>query len=264
MEGQSNPMQSGDNLNPLEARTITIFTPRGGVGKTSLAVNLAAALAGINKGSVALVDLALETTHCGLMMNLKPRATLASLSEWPEPDLTPNDVESLLSRHPSGVALLTGADNPSEAELVTTAAVELIWPHLVHHFGFIIVDGGSHFDDISLAALDRSDLILLVFSPDLGSVKSITDTLKILQDLSFSPGRIMIAANWTFPENPLLLQRIKQILKVEVISEIPYDAQGFSKAINTGRPLVLDAPQSPVAKTVVALAHLLVDEKFMF
>jgi pilus assembly protein CpaE len=252
MSGQTFPLF--DSLQ-RPARTICVFNPRGGVGKTTLAVNLAAALAQKIGGEVGLVDLALNTQHCSLMLDLKPKSYLSSLFDWPEVDLQVNEAEELLTSHPSGVVLLSAAESPKEAEMITPAMLEMAWPHLKQKFPFLIVDAGSHFNELSLAAMEEADLILLVFSPDLASLKSTTDAVQIFTEIGIPSSKLWAVANWTFPANPILLKRILPALKIEYAAEIPYDAPGFVKALNTGHPLVIETPAAPAAEVFRALAQ---------
>jgi pilus assembly protein CpaE len=236
------------------ARIISVFSPRGGVGKTTLAVNLAAALSQIWKIKTGLLDLAFTTGHCSLMLDLKPRGTLAALSEYAGP-ISTEVVEEILYNHESGVELLPGADSPMEGELVTPGLFELVWPFLYTRYPIIVVDAGSSFNEITLAMLDRSDMILLLFTPELASVKSTTDSLQLFKEFGYVSGKVQPVANWTFPAAPLLLSRIIQKLEVSLFGEVPYDSSGFIQAVNTGRPPVITAPNSPAAWAIYQLAY---------
>ena len=238
-------------------RTISVFNLRGGVGKTTLAANLAIAMAQLKNSQVGLMDIALNTLHCSLMLDLKPKAYLSSLADFPEKGINNEMMEEMLTRHPSGVALLAAAENPKEAELVTSEMVDLSWQQMTQKFDTIVIDAGSHFNEISLTAIDRSDMILLVFSPELASVKSTVDAAQILIEIGIPASKMIAVANWIFPANPLLLQRIKPVLKMELAAEIPCDSLAFGKSINTGRPLIIDNPTSAAAEEIRALARTL-------
>lgn len=250
MENKTAPGQS----TVQQTAAFSVFSLRGGVGKTTVAVNLAAALTALWRAKIGLVDLALNTAHCGLMLDLQPRATLASLADWQGP-VTAELVNELTAEHSSGVALLTAADIPSEGELVRAEFINQVWPVLSARYPLLVVDGGSQINDVSLAALDRSAYILLVFSPELASVKSTTDALQLFAEFGYPPAKVIPVANWTFPSNPVLLQRIVTTLKVTLGGEIPYDSQGFAQAINSGNPIVLARPDAGAADAFFRLAY---------
>ncbi len=194
-------------------RTISVFNLRGGVGKTTLATNLAIAYAQLTDKEVGLMDIAQDTLHCSWMLDLKPKAYLSGLTELQEKGISNDLMGELLTKHSSGVNLLAAAENPKEAELVSPVMVTLAWQKMTDRFSYIIIDAGSSFNELSLAAIDRSDLIVLVFSPELASVKSTTDAAQILTEIGVPPNKLIAVANWIFPSNPLILQRIKPLLK---------------------------------------------------
>lgn len=234
--------------------TISVFNLRGGVGKTTLATNLAIAFLQLTHKEVGVMDIAQDTLHCSWMLDVKPKAYLSGLADLQEKGITNDLMEELLTKHSSGVNLLAAAENPKEAELVSPVMVTLAWQKMTDRFGYIIIDAGSSFNEISLAAIDRSDLIILVFSPELASVKSTTDAAQILVEIGIPTNKLIAVANWIFPPTPLFLQRIKPLLKVDLAAEIPYDSLNFGKAINTGRPLLVDNPACAAAEEIRSLA----------
>lgn len=255
MGGQNFPFSAMSQSQTV--KTISIFSLRGGVGKTTLAANLAIGLAQLGKGGSCLVDLALDTLHCSLLLDLRPKNYLTNLVDWPGQGLNKDEVEDLLCKHASGVDLLPAAENPQEAELLTPQMLDMVWEHLEQAYAYLVVDAGSHFDDFSLSAMERSDLILLVFSPDLASLKSTTDALTVFKEIGIPDNKILLVANWVFPANPLLLKRIIPALKLDLAAEIPYEPLGVGKALNTGHPLLVETPQSPVAQVIRGLSRTL-------
>jgi len=235
---------------------ISIFSLRGGVGKTTLSVNLAAALAELWRVKVALLDAALDTAHCGLMLDIKPKLTLANLYDWKQP-ITDQVIDELLNNHASGVSLLTAADTPMQGEQVSPQVLSSAWPLLERRFPFIIVDAGRGFNETNLYAMQNSDVILLLFSPELASVKSTTDAIDAMAMMRFDRQKLLPAVNWVFPGSPILLSRITQTLKVNLAGEIPFDSAHCIQAINTGKTLVEQAPNSPVAQAIITLAYRL-------
>jgi pilus assembly protein CpaE len=205
---------------------------------------------------VNLWDLAISGGHCAFFLNLKPQAALASLSGWQAATIEDNVVESMLNKHAAGIKLLPSVLTALEAELVTSHLVSMTLPYLLENSTYLVIDAGNHFTEPALDLFDQSDIILLLFSPELASVKSAMDALQIFEKLNLA-SRVLPVANQTFPSNPLPLAKIAQALKKDITAEIPYDSLAFTTAINTGKPFITFEPQPPAGLAVAKLAYQL-------
>jgi pilus assembly protein CpaE len=197
----------------ITAKIITVFSLRGGVGTTSIATNLSIALAHLWDIKVCLWDLALSSGHCGFFLNLKARSTLTSLADWPEDAVEDRSLADMLIKHESGIELMPAPQTASEAELVTPHVVDLVFPFLVSNYAFLVVDGGNHFTDAALTLLERSDIILLVLSPELASVRATLDAMQIFDKLGYDPAKVLPVVNCNFTADRLPLKRIESALK---------------------------------------------------
>jgi pilus assembly protein CpaE len=240
-----------------EANVITLFSLRGGVGTTSIAVNLAIALAHLWGIEVPLLDFSLRNGHCALMLNIKPKYTVSYLTQWDTPTVEIETLEQLLVRHATGVRLLAAPHSPVEAELITPAVIDRIWPYIRSRYPFIVIDGGSHFVEPTLSALERSHAIILPLAPELASVKAATNTIHIFEKLRYNSAQIMPVINWTFPDNWLPKKNLELALGHRVTGEIPYHRSAFVKAINSGQPTFVADPGSPASLAVADLAYRL-------
>lgn len=245
-----------ENAAQPTAKVISVFSLRGGAGVTSVAVNLSIALAQLWAIDVSLWDMAISGGHCAFFLNLKPQAALASLSGWQAAAFEDNVIESMLNKHASGVKLLPSVLTALEAELVTSRLVSLTLPYLLETADYLVIDAGNHFTEPTLDLFDQSDIILLLFSPELASVKSAMDALTIFEKLNLA-SRVLPVANQTFPSNPLPLPKIAQALKKTITAEIPYDSLALTQAINTGNPFVTFEPRTPAGLAVARLAYQL-------
>ncbi len=180
------------------AKTISVFSLRGGVGKTSVAVNLSIALTKLWGIEVTLWDMA-STGHCASFINAKPKNTLAILHDWAEESVEEELLGQLLVKHESGVRLLSAPESPAEAELVTNRTIDLVWPYLQGNSSYLVVDAGSQFTDPVMTILERSDIILLVLAPEIASVKSAGDALAIFEKLGYNLGKVVLVINNIFP-----------------------------------------------------------------
>jgi pilus assembly protein CpaE len=236
-----------------EARVISVFSLRGGVGVTSLAVNLAVSLAQMWQVEVPLIDLALESGHGALMLDLKPKYTLAELAQQIEENMD-ELLDGYLVPHESGVRLLAAPLSPEQVDLVTPSLLHAILPTLKRKFEYIVIDTASSFSEITLAALDLSDLIIVVLSPDLASLKVGAATLDVFQALGYPKERLAVVINWTFPQMGLPQKNIETALGLPARAVIPYEKTLFVEAINTGVPAVWGHPNALASMTIEQLA----------
>ena len=241
----------------ITAKIITVFSLRGGVGTTSIATNLAIALAHLWDIRVCLWDLALSSGHCAFFLNLKSKSTITSLADWPEDSVEDQILADMLLKHESGIELMPAPQSASDGELVTPHVVDLVFPSLVSNFAFLVVDGGNHFTDAVLTLLERSDIILLTLSPELASVRAALDAMQIFDKLGYDSAKVLPVVDCNFTADRLPLKRIESALKKPVYAEIPYDSPLFIQAIHSGRPFMVSDPKSDVGLALTTLAYKL-------
>ncbi len=238
-----------------EATIITLFSLRGGVGTTSVAVNLAIALAHLWDIRVLLADMALKTGHCAMMLHLAPKRSLADLARQKQPALAPEAIESLLLNHESGMRLLPAPASPAEAEKITPAVIDQVWPYFCAAYPFVVIDAGGELNEVALAVLSRSNVVLLMLAPELGSLKAATDALQILTRLNLEPAQILPVINWTFSHDGLTQKSIEAALGRPAVGVIPYARTAFTRAINTGRPILTTDPTAQSSLAIASLAY---------
>jgi pilus assembly protein CpaE len=237
------------------ATVFTVFSLRGGVGTTSVAVNLAVALATLWDIQVPLLDLALRKGHCAWMLNLRPRYTISDLVESKESTVDSEVVEHMLLTHGSGVKLLAAPTSPVDAELITPIVLDRAWPHLLTGYRFLVVDAGSDLSELTLIALERAHTVLLMLAPEMLAVKSAFDALGVFDRLDFNPDRTLPVLNTIFPRDGLTRQKVEKALGCSVDTVIPYERTSFVQAINSGRPLIITDPKAPASVAIATLAH---------
>jgi pilus assembly protein CpaE len=198
--------------------------------------------------------MALLTGHCALMLNLKAKNTIASLSNWEGEIIDDKTVTDMLLRHESGVNLMPAPLKPAEAELITTKTIDLVWPFLQRNSAYIVVDAGNHFNDPVLTILERSDIILLMLAPEFASVKSALDAIGIFEGMGIEAEKIYPIVNDIFPSQHMLLNKISQVLGNRILFEIPYDSPAMIQSINLGKPLMMTSPKSEISQAVLSLA----------
>ncbi|MCX6053959.1 MAG: response regulator [Chloroflexi bacterium] len=240
-----------------DSKTISIFSLRGGVGTTSISVNLAIAIAQLWSIETCLWDMALSSSQCALMLNLKPKNTPVSLTSWPEGSIEESLLRSMLLDHESGVKLLPAPQSFEESEMISKRVVDLVWTPLQMVSPYLIVDAGNHFTDPVISILERSDAILLIMAPELASVNSAYQAIRIFEKMGFDNSKILPVVNRIFPRSSITSEKIAKGLKLPLFAEIPFDTINMVQAINKGIPYMMLAPKSSVSKTISEMAYKL-------
>jgi pilus assembly protein CpaE len=234
----------------LVGRIISVFSLRGGVGVTSVAVSLAVALARQYQDTVPLIDLSFATGHAAIMLNLHPRLTVAQLLTN---RVDSEAIEKYLLPHPSGVQLLAAPSIPSPPGAVSADAVTQLLDALKPLYSYTVVDTTSSLDDATMSALDASDTILLILSPEVLSVQTALATRQALHSRGIAPEKVRLVLNQITPKPALSLKVIENVLKQPIETTLPYEPKQ-TQAVAMGQPLLLSDPVSPLAVSIQALA----------
>src|SRR5438552_8186554 len=225
-----------------KGRVCVLLHGKGGVGATTIAVNTALALASTMIYRVSVLDLSLEFGNAGMLMDLKPQQTLADLSSVRIEDMSEDLFELFVARHPSGVRLVTGSQLPEHAELVTVPAVHHAIDRLRATSDYVVVDTAATFTQHTLAAIDSADLLAVVTSAHLASLKSANDLFSVFDKLGIPKAKTMLVLN-RITEAGLQTDQVTRFFgrKPDVI--VPFSA-AFDDAADTGKPLVASTPSN--------------------
>jgi pilus assembly protein CpaE len=245
------------SITQSSSKVFSVFSLRGGVGTTSIAVNLAIAISQLLEIKTCLWDMALSGGQCALMLNLKPKNTLASLADWPEGSIEEGLLSSMILDHASGISLLPAPQFFEEGDLVTRSTVELVWTPLQLLAPFIMVDAGNHFTDPIIAVLERSDAIIVPLAPELASVNAAYQALRLFEEMGIDHRKVLPVVNETFPKSSLTATKIAEGLKKEVFAEIPLDSVNMVRAINQGTPYMTLAPRTSTSAAFIKMAQRL-------
>jgi pilus assembly protein CpaE len=242
-----------DAVAPTARGQVCLFLHgKGGVGTTTLAVNSAIALASAMIYRVTLLDLSLEFPNTALLMDVKPQRTLADLSDVRIEDMTDDLFDLFLAPHSSGVRLVVGADRPELAELVTVPAVHHALDRLRASSDYVIVDSAATFTQHTLAAIDAADVIFVVTSGHLASLKATTDVLVVLEKLGVPKGRALLVLNRTTASG-LEIDQVTRFFGRKPEMSVPF-TRPFDDAADEGKPLVMTEPQNAGAVAMRDLA----------
>ena len=239
------------------ASTVAVYSPKGGSGRTTLAVNLAAALARQYPGEVLLVDLALPYNHAALMANLVPTSSLAHAVQVPAAQFEETLLSAIL-HHPGGLMLLPGVLKPEDADLITPDVIGKAMSLLGNTFRFIVFDLGVAMSETVLTVLDHSQRIVLIATPELSTLKDISDLMRIFENvLNIVPGRVLITMNNKTGRSVVSREDVERTLRQELACEIAFDGSKPDEAAVKGEILVLSDPKSAVSRGALQLAEQL-------
>jgi len=234
-------------------KVIAVFGPKGGVGKTTLAVNLAAVLATERKLRTCLVDLSLQFGDTCVMLSLVPRRTLSDLVS--ENTIDKETIQPYLLHHPCGVKVLPAPLSPEYAEYITPEHVSRALSALRDMFDYVVVDMPSSFADISLAALDASDRILVVGNMDMAALKNMKLSLEVMKRLNYSTDKIFTVMNRAGYDLGIKFKDLEPALGRSVNFFIQNDEGVAVTALNRGMPFVLDQADSKLSRRIFDLVN---------
>jgi CheY-like chemotaxis protein/MinD-like ATPase involved in chromosome partitioning or flagellar assembly len=236
--------------------TIGLFSLRGGVGVTSLGVNLALALAAAKKTPSALVDLAPVGGHAALMLGLRPTTSLADALFSSGDNVTLPTVKPHLLPHNAGVHLLASALVYEHMLHLSDSRLAQVVTALKTGFAFTILDIPHLLEPRFEPALQLFDKLVLILSPDMPSLQSTAMALQGLARLNVPENKIIFVVNHVLPQGALPAEVIQKTLKRPVLATIPFEPE-MIKAVNSGKPLVLSSPQSAGAAAITRMASAL-------
>jgi pilus assembly protein CpaE len=237
-----------------KGKIVTIYSPKGGTGCTTLAVNLAITLNNEDT-RVALVDGNLQFGDVAVFLNEQGKNTIIDLAPRAE-ELDPEIVEDVMLKHAaSGLHILAAPSRPEYAERVSSSQFAKVLEYLRQMYAYVIVDTAALLTDATLSAIDVSDLIVLVTTQDIPSIKNCRLFLDLLQTLGIERDRILFVMNRYDKRINITPDRVAENLKQEVVSVIPLDEATATKAVNRGIPFVLESKNQPAARGVFSLAE---------
>jgi pilus assembly protein CpaE len=245
-------LAAGEEL-PTRGTLVTVFSAKGGCGKTTLATNLAAALADHGKRQVCLVDLDLAFGDVAIALQLFPGHTIADAVPMAE-SLDAQALASLYTPHSPGLTTLVAPIEPGTAESIPASLVTKILDLLKEQFDYVVVDTPPAFDDHVLAAFDHSEMVALLATLDIPALKNLKLTLETLDLLNYPRERWRIILNRADSKVGLALNEVEKTLKAPIAVQIP-SSRDVPASLNRGVPIVLDDPKHPVSQAIRMLAE---------
>jgi len=237
-----------------KGKIVAIYSPKGGAGCTTIAVNLALTLHN-DDTRVALVDGNLQFGDVAVFVNEQGKNTIVDLAPRSD-ELDPEIVEEVMLKHAaSGMHILAAPSKPEYAEKVTSSQFSTVLEYLRQMYSYVVVDCASLLTDVTLSAIDVSDLVVLITTQDIPSIKNCRLFLDLSQTLGIERDHILFIMNRYDKRINITPERVAENLKQEVSSVIPLDEATVMKAVNRGVPFVLDSKNQPATRGILSLAE---------
>ncbi len=236
-------------------KQITVFSPKGGVGKTTVAVNLAVALANGGSRRVCLVDLDLAFGDVAITLQLFPARTIYDAVPM-QSGLEIELLETLLTSYQGKLSILAAPVQPDAKDLVPAPLIARLLRLLKANYDYVVVDTAPSFDEQVLQAIDDSDELLVVTTLDVPTLKNVKIASETLDLLNFPVERRRLVLNRADEQVGLSVTEVESTLGMKVMASIPASPQ-VANATNTGAPIVAGSPRHPASKAIISLASSL-------
>jgi pilus assembly protein CpaE len=247
---------SGEMDEPVAAGTvITVFGAKGGIGKTTIATNLATALVQKTNQSVVVVDLDTRFGDVAILMDIPVERSIADLA-IPEEEIGREFLTECIYTHNTGVAILPAPIRPTDWRSVHAGHIERIVNLLCQTHDYVILDTPGTFNDIVARALELATMVVLVATVDMASLKDTLLAIDMLRSWNFPQEKIKLVINATNEATNVQPNEVKRMLGRDVFWSIPYD-RNISTATQLGMPVVVAKPQSRASESIVEMAQAL-------
>ncbi len=236
-----------------KGNVITVFSTKGGVGKTFVSTNLAISLAKKTDKRVCLVDLDLDFGNIALALNTVPRFTILDIVDDIR-NINQDLIESYLIPHESGIKVLPANTKPQINEFVNADHIEIILSAVQGAFDYVVVDMPARFYEPVNPAFQLADILIMVTTPDISTIRNIKASILTLQELNFPKSKIKVLLNKYDKSGQIKPKDVESTLKEGLYEVIDADYKLATLSLNNGNPIVSYKPRSSISKSFNALA----------
>jgi pilus assembly protein CpaE len=235
-------------------RVVAVHSPKGGVGTTTVATNLAMVAARQKPDRVAIVDLHLQFGQVATHLNLDVKLSIADVARDDAAMREPELLRTYATRHDSGLHVFAAPTSPELAELITAEHIGRMLTTLLEAYDSVVIDTGSWLDERTMTAFEHAETVVFCVCPEIGALKALHALLDYLNEAGSVSAKATFVLNNQFAREILRLRDVENALGTRVEIELPYDAFIYLKAVNEGVPIVLGAPRSVPAERFAKLA----------
>ena len=243
-------------------RVVAVFGPKGGVGRTTLAVNLAVAAATELGQRTCLVDASFQFGDVGVLLNLNPKnKSIADLLPELEAGGELESIDTFVINHSAGIRVLLAPPSPEMAELITPASAKRMIEALRMTHDLVVVDCMASFNDTTLAILDLADTVLTMLSLEITSIKNIRLFLEVADQLGYEQDKVRLVLNRADSSLGIRVADVEHSIGRRVDHTIVSDGRSVVYALNRGVPFFLSNREAQVSQDVLRLASAVVGTK---
>lgn len=239
---------------------IAVHSLRGGLGTTSISVNLALALRQVWAKETLLVDAVFSAGQVAMMLNTKPRFSWEDFSEIELKNIDEELIENVASKHPTGLSFIAAPTSPIAVDTFSDDFWKVVLAQLAKRYEFIVIDTAHDFTDITIQMLNFANNIVLVVAPDMSSLRAAMSALDIYDKLGFSPDKIKVLLNSNSSIVGIRQPQIEKVLGRPVDFVIPYEPEEVIRAVNFGEPFFLKNAGLPISTKLEDMAYTLSNE----
>jgi len=253
----------GTNPSGEPGQVVAVFSPKGGVGRTTVAVNMSVAAATELGKKVVLVDGSFQFGDVGVLLNLNPKnKSIADLV--PELEQAGNEVESIdtfVINHSAGIRVLLAPPSPEMAELITPTGIRRVIEALRLTHDLVVVDCTAFFNDTTLAILDAADIILTMLSLEITSIKNMRLFLEVAEQLGYEAGKVRLVLNRADSALGIRVADVEHSIGRKVDETIVSDGRSVVYALNRGVPFFLSNREAQVSQDILRLARSVIGDR---
>ena len=235
-------------------KLLLVYSPKGGTGCSTVAINTAVALQQVTAKKVALVDASLQFGDVAVLLDLRGNHSIAeAVAQIDKLEL--EQLLALMSPHQSGIKVLPAPPAPEMAEVVTSDHLKTIIGLLRREFAYIVMDTWRYLDDTILSTMELADRILVVMAPEVPSLKSTKQFFDTIEALQLPTDRIDLILNQVLAREGIRPENVEENLKHPIAIQLPLDTRIVRQAANRGLPLIMIEPNHPLSQSFVVLAR---------
>lgn len=251
-----------DIVNNLwDANIISVFSPKGGVGKTTVTTNIATALA-LEGKKVLVIDSNLQFGDSSMALKINPNLTVSDLVN--DMSILDNeDIDEYIAKNETGVYVISAPLKPEQADLVTPDHIKQIVEKLRTKFQYIVLDCPNYFNDIVLGCFDISNRVLLIATLDITTIKNISNSINLVDSLNYPKDLFEIVLNKVNEKFGVKIKEFEETLNTKVWAKIPYDDKFVIECLNVGTPCVVKNPKNKVSKAFFDIVGMMLNKKLL-